>query len=354
MPVSAAASAQPKPTIHVAAGLILRADGALLLAQRPGDKPWPGWWELPGGKIESGESVLDALARELKEELDIDVTASTPWVTYVHEYPKNIVRLSFCRVTGWDGTPTGIEGQSLAWVDPQQAIPVGPLLPATEPPLRWLQLPDRYLLTSIGASANLPGFLNKLAMALKQGIKLVQFREPDWAQQADASEVYAGLQQVLQLCRRHGAQCLVNSIHPKTWWDDADGVHWRAADAAALQPVAIKETRQVSETPDVQDAQPARAAAPQARRLTGVSAHSAEDLMRAQLIKADFAVLGHVLETPSHPGQAPMGWAEFTRLALDAGLPVFAIGGQSANTLDAARQHGAHGIAGIRHLLSGD
>lgn len=343
-----------KPTIHVAAGLILRADGALLLAQRPGDKPWSGWWELPGGKIESGESVLAALARELKEELDIDVTQATPWVTYEHEYPKNFVRLSFCRVTGWNGTPTGIEGQALAWVDPHQAIPVGPLLPATEPPLRWLQLPDRYLLTSIGESANLPDFMNKLATALEQGIKLVQFREPGWAQQAPAAEVYAGLQQVLQLCRRHSAQCLVNSVHPKAWWDEADGVHLRATDAAALQPVAVKATRQVNETPHVEQAQPAPATAPKSRRLTGVSAHTTQDLVRAQLLNADFVVLGHVLETPSHPGQAPLGWAEFARLAQEAGLPVFAIGGQSADTLDAARQHGAHGIAGIRHLLVGD
>src|SRR5690606_35106195 len=90
-----------KPFIDVAAGMILRADGSLLLAERPADKPWAGWWELPGGKIEPGETTLEALGRELKEELDIDVTHATPWVTYTHEYPKNIVRLAFCKVTGW-------------------------------------------------------------------------------------------------------------------------------------------------------------------------------------------------------------------------------------------------------------
>ena len=72
-----------KPRIHVAAGLVLRADGALLLGQRPADKPWPGWWELPGGKLEPGETALQALARELKEEIDITVTRATRWVTYV-------------------------------------------------------------------------------------------------------------------------------------------------------------------------------------------------------------------------------------------------------------------------------
>ena len=325
----------PKRTIDVAAGLIMRADGSLLLAERPGDKPWSGWWELPGGKIEPGESVLQALARELKEELDIEVTEATPWVTHVHEYPKNIVRLSFCRVTGWNGTPTGIEGQTLAWVNPHEPLTVGPVLPATEPPLRWLRLPDRYLLTCINDQSNLPGFLDKLTLALQNGVRLVQFREPSWAAKAQATEVYDGFKQVLQRCRQFGAQCLVNSVHPAAWWDEADGVHFRAQDAAALQPEA---------TPA------APAPGNKTQRLTGVSAHNAQELAQARRLNADFAVLGHVLETPSHPGQPALGWDEFTRLALEAGMPVFAIGGQSAGTLEQAKQHGAHGIAGIRHV----
>src|SRR5690606_36735538 len=105
----AAPASADKPFIKVAAGLILRPDGQLLLAQRPSDKPWAGWWELPGGKIEAGESTLEALARELQEELGIQITDASPWVTYTHEYPKNIVQLAFCRVYGWTGTPAGLE-----------------------------------------------------------------------------------------------------------------------------------------------------------------------------------------------------------------------------------------------------
>src|SRR3546814_14871286 len=102
-----------KPFIKVAAGLILQPDGQLLLAQRPEGKPWAGWWELPGGKIEAGETTLQALARELEEELGIKVTDASPWVTYTHEYPKNIVDLSFCRVYGRTGTPAGLENQPI-------------------------------------------------------------------------------------------------------------------------------------------------------------------------------------------------------------------------------------------------
>ncbi|OWT58995.1 Nudix family hydrolase [Candidimonas nitroreducens] len=316
-----------KPLIHVAAGMILRADGALLLAERPADKPWPGWWELPGGKIEPGETVLQALARELDEELGIQVTQATPWVTHVHEYPKNIVSLAFCRVTGWNGTPTGREGQTLAWVDPHAPITVGKLLPATEPPLRWLRLPDRYLITAIGGPAQLAGYLARLDTALRRGIRLVQFREPAWQQQGDEQGLAAAFQEVLRHCHEHGARCLVNSVHPQDWWDQADGVHLRAADATKL------------------------AARPGG--LLGMSAHDAADLALARELGADFAVLGHVLDTPSHPGEPGMGWERYAGLAGGAGLPVLAIGGQSEATLDEARRHGAHGIAGIRHLLAG-
>ncbi len=321
-----------KPFINVAAGMILRADGSLLLAERPADKPWAGWWELPGGKIEPGESVLQALARELKEELGIEVTDATPWVTYTHEYEVNIVRLNFCRVTGWHGEPAGLEGQQLAWIDPQHAPTVGPVLPATEPPLRWLKLPDRYLVTSIGSSDGLGAFLDRLTAALQDGIKLVQFREPEWAAGAPPGDVYAAFQQVVERCHEFGARCLLNSVHPADWWQQADGVHFRAADAVSRQLAGLAE--------------------PPHTGLIGVSVHTADDLAAARDLDADFVVLGHVLDTPSHPGMPGMGWDRFAALASEASLPVFAIGGQSNATLQIARQHGAHGIAGIRQLLN--
>ncbi|HUH77494.1 MAG TPA: Nudix family hydrolase [Devosia sp.] len=312
-----------KPFIDVAAGLILRADGSLLLADRPEGKPWSGWWELPGGKIEAGESVMQALSRELKEELDIDITHASPWVTFTHEYPSNIVRLAFCKVTGWRGEPTGMEGQRLAWIDPLGPLTVGPVLPATEPPLRWLRLPDRYLITSIGDAHGLPSFLDMLTLALENGIKLVQYREPGW----DDEQAF---EEILLACRQYGARCLVNSCHPPSWWQKADGVHFRAADVRqyASDEGAIKH----------------------GNGLIGVSAHTPEDFAAARRLNADFVVLGHVLDTPSHPQTPGMGWDAFTALAQQAGLPVYAIGGQSADTLETAKQHGAHGIAGIRHI----
>lgn len=372
-----------KRFIDVAAGLLLTHDGQLLLAQRPGDKPWSGWWELPGGKIEPGESASDALVRELHEELGIHVTELFPWVTYTHEYPKTIVRLAFHRVTGWEGTPTGVEGQSLAWTPITQTPSVGPLLPATEPPLRWLQLPNRYLLTSIGTQENLEPFLNRLTRALEQGVRLVQFREPDWAKRTDPASqtaLYAAFERVVQVCRRYDAACLVNSAHPAAWADEADGIHYRAEDAATLAasvatagsadadvvpPPAVPSVLGADADEIIDTSRWASAAAgepgppasdkalPGAQRLdryVAVSAHNAAELSVARRLNADFALVGHVLDTPSHPGKPGMGWSAFGTLNSQAGLPVFAIGGQSESTMPDAMRAGAHGIAGIRML----
>lgn len=346
-----------KPVVHVAVGVILRKDGALLLGQRPLGKPWPGWWELPGGKIEPGETVLQALARELDEELAIRVTESVRWVSYLHEYPKNFVRLEFCQVTGWDGEPTGAEGQALAWVDPHQPLTVGPLLPATAPPMRWLQLPQRYLITSIGDASRLPSFLGRLEAALKEHPHMVQFREPEWARQASEEEVHHGFLKVLDCCRRYAAPCLVNSVHPSSWGESADGVHWREQDALAFlqeagsQGQAVPLSRPGRIAADSVEA-PAPDAHLQRSPLVAVSTHGPEGMALAQALDADFVVLGHVLDTPSHPGQPALGWRRFAELAQAAGRPVFALGGQGADTLDVARQSGAHGIAGIRGLLA--
>lgn len=102
--------------IHVAAGVILGADDAVLLALRPADKHQGGLWEFPGGKVEPGESVQAALARELLEELDLQVDACEPLLVTEHDYGDKQVRLDVWLVTQHRGEPTGREGQALAWV----------------------------------------------------------------------------------------------------------------------------------------------------------------------------------------------------------------------------------------------
>lgn len=143
--------------VHVAVGVVFRADGAVLFGQRVPGKPYAGWWEFPGGKLEAGESVEQALVRELREELGIEVQASLPWVVRDHIYPHAAVRLHFCRVTRFAGDAQSREGQQFVWQQPH-AITVGPMLPAALPVIEWLRLPTRIIrLTPSGNSvAGLP------------------------------------------------------------------------------------------------------------------------------------------------------------------------------------------------------
>jgi 8-oxo-dGTP diphosphatase len=128
--------AAPRKVTEVAVGVLVQPDGRYLLAQRPAGKPYEGYWEFPGGKLEAGESVEAALARELNEELGIHVTACHRWHTLEHDYPHAYVRLFFCKVTGWDGEPHSREGQAFVWQ--QLPVDVAPLLPAALPVLDLL------------------------------------------------------------------------------------------------------------------------------------------------------------------------------------------------------------------------
>ena len=125
--------------VEVAVGILLQPDGRFLLTSRPPGKVYTGYWEFPGGKLEAGESVEQALARELHEELGvvIEPAAVTRWREQCVDYPHALVRLHFCRVTAWRGALQMREGQDAAW----ERLPVGvqPVLAGTLPVLQWLR-----------------------------------------------------------------------------------------------------------------------------------------------------------------------------------------------------------------------
>jgi 8-oxo-dGTP diphosphatase len=121
--------------IDVAVGILMQANGDVLLAQRPEGKPYAGYWEFPGGKVEPDESILDALKREFVEELGIEIMDATPWCCVAHRYPHAYVRLYFYISRTWRGEPQSLEGQAFGW---QGKVDVAPLLPATVPLMEWL------------------------------------------------------------------------------------------------------------------------------------------------------------------------------------------------------------------------
>lgn len=299
--------------VDVAVGVLIRPDGAFLLASRPEGKPYARYWEFPGGKVEVGESVEHALRRELHEELGIDIGAVFPWLVREFEYPHAYVRLHFCRVFEWTGELHGREAQEFRFCT-LQGLPA-PLLPATVPVLRWLSLPPVYALTN-ATEAGEGRFQRQLEWGLQHGIRMIQFREPGLP--VDAAE--RAFHATLERTRTAGALLLVSSRHPEAWARAADGVHLTARDlcAAGRRP---------------------------AFEWVGASVHDARQLATAASIGVDFAVLGPVAPTVSHPGNQGIGWQAFTEVASAAAVPVYALGGLSPADLLQSRRSGAHGVA---------
>ena len=298
--------------VDVAAAVIERPDGSFLLAQRPPGKVYAGWWEFPGGKVETGEAAERALARELHEELGIDVQTAYPWITRVHIYEHATVRLNFFRVTRWRGEPQARENQRFVWQRLEAPI-AEPMLPANAPVLASLALPLEYAITDaqvIGAAEQ----LSLVEARMKDGLRLVQVRDKDHWERTRLIYV------VTSMARQYGAKVLVNG------GPAVDGIHFSAEQLMSMR---------------------SRPKAGPHCTLMAASCHSVDELGHAMAIGLDFVVLGPVKPTRSHPGATVLGWDNFRRIADGASIPVYAIGGLRRSDLDDARRAGAHGLAMI-------
>lgn len=215
----------PKLT-HVAVGIVHNAAGQVLFAQRPAGKPYAGWWEFPGGKIEAGETLALALARELREELGIQILDCHHWLTQRYVYPHAHVNLQFCHVQAFSGQPQSLEGQAFAWGTAEH--PPLPFLPAALPVLKAMQLPA--VLRFTAAASGFDAWHARLN-ALAAGTVIVH--EP----QASEAQAQAVLSACLAWKAAHPSnrRILVASCHPQAWWGLADGVHLLEADLLTLQ-----------------------------------------------------------------------------------------------------------------------
>ncbi len=302
---------------------MLRADGQeFLLAQRPEGKGYAGYWEFPGGKVEPGESVREALIRELQEELGITVTACSPWLTRQFTYPHATVRLHFWRVTAWDGEigiTAPLEHAAVNWEKCGKSASVTPILPANDPILKALSLPTTMAVT-MAETEGTEVQVERLEAALSNGLRLIQIRDKNWpsAQRLWFAEI------VTRLVHNYpNALVLVN--------DDAHIARCVGADGLHLSSASLIECTQ---RPDF--------------GWVGASCHNALELAKAVELGCDYALLGPVLPTLTHPEASAMGWAEFTRLITDCPIPVFALGGMQGDMMLEAQQNGAHGIAMMR------
>ena len=311
--------------IHVVAGVIRDPLGRVLLARRTEGRDLAGLWEFPGGKVEPDESPEAALVRELHEELGIEVRVGPPLIRVPQQYPDKRLVLDVREIHSYTGTPKGMDGQALAWAPPH-LLGSYCMPPADCPVVAALLQPDRYLVTPAPGHSD-EAWLSTLDHALANGIRRVQLRARGidplrWARLAERATGQ---------CRNAGAEVLLNG-DPVLAERLGAGVHLRASQLrdpgirAALAPVKSAGGR------------------------VGASCHDADDLLRAQALGCDFAVLGSVRATPSHPGTAGIGWDAFATLRERVWLPIYAIGGLHIDDIAIARAHGAQGIAAIRGL----
>ena len=303
------------PFTDVAVSIVRSSDGRLLMAERTARQLSAGFWELPGGKIDPGETPQAAAVRELHEETGVAALEVRPWICYEHLYRTRRLRLFFFRIERWSGVPTGREGQRIAWVDPA-APEVAPILPSVARLLAGLSLPALYAVAHVQRQGGPRRCLERLAAALHSGLKLIQVREPGMA----PDQRIAFARQVDALARPFGARVLLTG----------SALEARRAGLSALHSTAA-ELRRLHARPPVQ--------------LWITTCHDAPDLARATALGADAAVLSAVLPCPAHPERAPLGWEGLRQLTATAALPVYAGGGLSPAQLGSAQSAGAIGIA---------
>jgi 8-oxo-dGTP diphosphatase len=308
--------AAPVP-LHVVAAVLRDDAGRVLLSRRPDHLHQGGLWEFPGGKVEAGETVAGALARELREELGIEVGRCRPLLCVDHAYPDLSVRLDVREVLAWSGRPRPLEGQQLRWADAATLDPAE--FPAADVPvLTALRLPPHYVISAEPGDPD--AFLARLDACLARGERLFQLRARALAEAALADLVAAASGR----CAAVGARLLVNAEPGQARRWGAHGVHLSARRLRALT---------------------ARPLPP--GLLVAASCHDANELAQAKAIGADFVVLSPLRATPSHPGVAGLGWPRFGSLAAAAGLPVYALGGVTPDDFEAVRAAGGFGVAGI-------
>jgi 8-oxo-dGTP diphosphatase len=304
--------------LQVAAGVIKNEAGQILIALRGESLHQGGLWEFPGGKIEAGETPEQALARELKEELDIEPLSAAPLITIHHRYPDRDVTLRVFLVDHFSGAAKGCLGQPIRWVK-QNELDRFSFPAANRPILTAALLPPYYAILDDQLSTDLMEDLHKL---LAKGIKLIQAR----LKTSSHDRIAEFLSAAYPLCSERAASLLINSA-ADYGQGKVHGLHLTAKDLLSLRE------------------------RPPGWRWVAASCHNLPELEHAQKIGADFAVLAPVLSTQTHPETAALGWDKFAALVEQINIPAYALGGLKKEDLNTARHAGAQGIAGIRAFL---
>lgn len=303
--------------IHVAVGVIREADGRILISRRAADAHQGNLWEFPGGKVEPGESVTEALQRELLEELGIGFEHASPLCEVRHDYGDKQVFLDVWVIDAYQGKAEGREGQPLRRLLPSELkaedFPV-----ANRAIIRCLHLSD-CIAINVAQRHTLKSNLQHLGTSHSG---LIQLRLPG-----------IGDEQWPALLRELFSDPQMSALRPRLLLNGPPELaqNWQLA-GCHLNRHRLAETS-------------SRPVADQL--LLGASCHDLAALQKAEAVGADYALLSPVAATTSHPGAQPLGWERFSALSRQVSIPVYALGGMQPEDLAIAHEQGARGIAGI-------
>ncbi len=306
----------PNRTVVVAAALLDERGRVLLAQRRDVDRNHPGLWEFPGGKVEAGESLASALARELHEELDLPPEPSQ-WRTIRGARADDPARnLSIHLLSGrLRRMPHRIEHQALRWIRPVDAVRL-PLAPMDRQLLRWIAVP------------RLLAIISQQALRIRTGVRTLPVHQRwqllRWPTLTN-TQYHDALTQWLDSGREPGCPLLVHNRIDLAALNTVAGVHLSAALARSHRERPLPTTKWLS-----------------------VACHNFREIEQAMRIDADFLLLAPVRQTATHPDAAALGWPAFRALIRSVDRPVLALGGLAPVDLKLARAAGAHGVAGIR------
>ncbi len=241
----------PLPVVDVAVGIVQRADGRVLMAERSARQIAAGYWEIPGGKIDPGETAAEAVARELHEEVGIRVQALQPWLQHEHAFPTRRVRLHCFRIERWTGEAHGREGQRIAWVDPARPE-CAPLLPSNTRLLQGLALPPACALISSDRLGGPAAVLQALPQAIAEGLRLFLLKLDSHS--VDQQVLWA--QRIGALASAQGARLLLAGTALSARRAGLAGVHAEAAELRRLtqRPGVALWSAECANTSDVERA----------------------------------------------------------------------------------------------------
>ena len=309
--------------IHVAVAVIVNENNEVCISLRHKDTHQGGLWEFPGGKVEQHETPEQALVREIREELNLDIRQSRPLIQITHNYADKTVCLHVYKILSYQGQAVGLEGQQLKWLSVSQ-LAAYDFPEANTAIIKLLQLPGKYLIT--GKFLDADDFIKKLKDALDNGISLVQLRLKNDSLK-DLTQAQRLVEQASKLCKQLDAKLMLNLSG--NWLKvidlsliEFDGFH---ADSKTLQTL--------SQRPEA--------------GLFSASCHNKKELLKAKQLNADFVVLSPVQKTASHPEMQPIGWLQFSSMIEKIPIPVYALGGVSEKDIKTAWSYGAQGVAAI-------